>query len=80
LERVWSRIQKLTARAGKVKLVLRPKQEQLLHLLREHRALKPREIRDAIGVWKQGALDLLNPLIKAGSSGGSGRRRPAGMS
>jgi Fic family protein len=66
LERVWSRIQKLTARAGKVKLVLRPKQEQLLHLLREHRALKPREIWDAIGVSKQGALDLLNPLIKAG--------------
>jgi Fic family protein len=66
LERVWSRIQKLTARAGKAKLVLRPKQEQLLHLLREHRALKPREIWDAIGVSKQGALDLLNPLIKAG--------------
>jgi Fic family protein len=66
LERVWSRIQKLTARAGKTKLVLRPKQEQLLHLLREHRALKPREIWDAIGVSKQGALDLLNPLIKAG--------------
>ncbi|MEY2562208.1 MAG: hypothetical protein QOH88_401 [Verrucomicrobiota bacterium] len=65
LERVWSRIQKLTARAGKSKLVLRPKQEQLLHLLREHRALKPREIWDAIGVSKQGALDLLNPLIKA---------------
>jgi Fic family protein len=66
LERVWSRIQKLTARAGKMKLVLRPKQEQLLHLLREHRALKPREIWDAIGVSKQGALDLLRPLIKAG--------------
>jgi Fic family protein len=66
LERVWSRIQKLTARAGKEKLVLRPKQEQLLHLLREHKALTPREIWDAIGVSKQGALDLLRPLIKAG--------------
>src|SRR5881628_3984519 len=33
LERVWSRLQKLTARSGKAKLVLRPKQEQLLHLL-----------------------------------------------
>ena len=66
LERVWSRIQKLTAHAGKAKLVLRPKQEQLLHLLREHKAMTPRELWDAIGISKQGALDLLRPLIKAG--------------
>ncbi len=66
LERVWARIQKLTAHAGKKKLVLRPKQEQLLHLLREHKALAPREIWEAIGVSKQGALDLLRPLIEAG--------------
>jgi Fic family protein len=66
LERVWSRIQKLTARSGKAKLVLRPKQEQLLHLLREHKAMTPREIWDSVGVSKQGALDLLRPLIKAG--------------
>jgi Fic family protein len=66
LEQVWSRIQKLTARAGKSKLVLRPKQEQLLHLLREHKALTPREIWDAVGISKQGALDLLRPLMKAG--------------
>ena len=66
LERVWTRIQKLTAHAGKAKLVLRPKQEQLLHLLREHKALTPREIWDGVGVSKQGALDLLRPLIKAG--------------
>jgi Fic family protein len=66
LERVWTRIQKLTAHAGKTKLVLRPKQEQLLHLLREHKALTPREIWDGVGVSKQGALDLLRPLIKAG--------------
>jgi len=66
LERIWSRIQKLTARSGKAKLVLRPKQEQLLHLLREHKAMTPREIWDAVGVSKQGALDLLRPLMKAG--------------
>jgi Fic family protein len=66
LERVWSRIQKLTARGGKEKLVLRPRQEQLLHLLREHKAMTPREIWAAIGISKQGALDLLRPLIKAG--------------
>ena len=66
LEHVWTRIQKLTAHAGKAKLVLRPKQEQLLHLLREYKALAPREIWEAVGVSKQGALDLLRPLIKAG--------------
>ena len=66
LERVWTRIQKLTAHSGKTKLVLRPKQEQLLHLLREEKALTPREIWDGVGVSKQGALDLLRPLIKAG--------------
>lgn len=66
LERVWARIQKLTASAGKAKLVLRPKQEQLLRLLREHKAMAPREIWDALGISKQGTLDLLRPLIKAG--------------
>jgi Fic family protein len=66
LEHVWTRIQKLTAHAGKKKLVLRPKQEQLLHLLRERKALTPRELWEAVGVSKQGALDLLRPLIEAG--------------
>jgi len=66
LERIWNRIQLLTAHSRKAKLVLRPKQEQLLHLLREHKALAPREIWDGLGVSKQGALDLLRPLIKAG--------------
>ena len=65
LARVWTRIQKLSAHAGKTKLVLRPRQEQLLHLLRERKALTPREIWDGIGVSKQGALDLLQPLIEA---------------
>ncbi|HZS17866.1 MAG TPA: Fic family protein [Candidatus Udaeobacter sp.] len=66
LERVWTRLQKLTARSSKAKLVLRPKQEQLLHFLRERKAMTPREIWDAIGISKQGALDLLRPLIQAG--------------
>ncbi|CAN5397204.1 Fic family protein [soil metagenome] len=66
LGRVWTRIQKLTAHGGKGKLVLRPKQEQLLHLLRDKKAMTPREIWDGVGVSKQGALDLLRPLIKAG--------------
>jgi Fic family protein len=66
LEHVWTRIQRLTARAGKAKLVLRPKQEQLLDLLRDRRAMTPREIWEAVGISKQGALDLLRPLIQAG--------------
>ncbi len=66
LERIWTRIQKLTARSSKGKLVLRPKQEQLLHLLRDKHAMTPREIWDGVGVSKQGALDLLKPLMKAG--------------
>ena len=54
------------SRVGQEKLVLRPKQEQLLHLLRDNRGMTPRELWDALGVSKQGLLDLLRPLINAG--------------
>ncbi len=66
LEQVWTRVQHLTADAGPRKIVLRPKQEQLLRLLRDRQSLTPKEIRDGIGVSKQGAMDLLNPLLEAG--------------
>jgi Fic family protein len=66
LEHVWTRVQKLSAQTRQKKLVLRPKQEQLLQLLRDHKSLTPRELWDSLGVSKQGALDLLRPLIKAG--------------
>ena len=66
LEQVWTRIQHLSAGAGAKKIVLRPKQEQLLRLLRDRKSLTPQEIRDGIGVSKQGAMDLLNPLLEAG--------------
>jgi Fic family protein len=66
LERVWTRVQKLSAQSRQKKLVLRPKQEQLLHLLRDQKSLTPREIWDALNISRQGALDLLRPLIKAG--------------
>jgi Fic family protein len=66
LERVWQRVQKLSAQPGQEKLILRPKQEQLLQLLRDHKSMTPRELWEAIGVSKQGSLDLLRPLIKAG--------------
>lgn len=66
LEHVWTRVQKLSAQTRQKKLVLRPKQEQLLRLLRDHKSLTPRELWDGLGVSKQGTLDLLRPLIKAG--------------
>ena len=65
LERAWQRIQHFSARAKGKKLVLRPKQEQLLHLLREKGSLSPKEIWDGVGVSKQGAIDLLRPLMEA---------------
>ena len=66
LEKVWSRIQRLRAETGHKKIVLRPKQEKLLLLLRDHKSLTPRQIWEGIAVSKQGAMDILNPLIEAG--------------
>lgn len=66
LERVWQRVQKFTAQSGPAKLVLRPRQEQLLQLLRDHKSMTPSEIWEALDVSRQGAMDLLKPLIKAG--------------
>ena len=66
LERVWTRVQNFAAKTKQKKMVLRPKQEQLLQLLRDQKSLAPREIWDALAVSKQGALDLLRPLIQAG--------------
>jgi Fic family protein len=66
LERVWKRIQQLSAQSRGKKLVLRPRQEQLLQLLRERGSMSPGEIWDTLGVSKQGAMDLLRPLMKAG--------------
>lgn len=65
LERVWQRIQQLSASRGRAPLVLRPKQERLLQLLRAHGSLSPREIWSGLQVSKQGAMDLLRPLLKA---------------
>jgi cell filamentation protein, protein adenylyltransferase len=66
LEKVWVRVQKLSAASGSKKVVLRPKQEQLLQMLRHHGGMTPREIWEGLGVSKQGAMDLLHPLIEAG--------------
>jgi Fic family protein len=65
LERVWTRVQNLSVQSTK-KLVLRPKQEQLLQMLRDNKSMSPSGIWSALCISKQGALDLLNPLIDAG--------------
>ena len=64
LERAWQRIQQFPV-SGRAQLVLRPKQEQLLQLLRARGGLSPREIWDGLKISKQGAMDLIRPLIKA---------------
>lgn len=66
LEKVWSRVQRFTAETGSKKIVLRPKQEKLLNMLRDHASLTPRQIWDGLDVSRQGAMDLLRPLIEAG--------------
>ena len=65
LERVWLRIQTFQVKSPD-KLVLRPRQGQLLHLLRDHGSMAPGEIWKALGVSRQGAMDLLRPLLDAG--------------
>jgi Fic family protein len=65
LERVWLRIQALQVDSPG-KLILRPKQELLLQLLRDHGSMAPSEIWAELDVSRQGAMDLLNPLIEAG--------------
>ena len=65
LERVWLRVQAYDLKSPE-KLVLRPKQERLLELLRDHGTMAPAELWSALGVSKQGTMDLLRPLIAAG--------------
>lgn len=66
LERVWLRVQQFSAKSGMKKIVLNAKQERLLNLLREKRVLSPREIWKIFQISKQGAMNLLNPLLEAG--------------
>ena len=65
LERAWLRIQTFQVKSTR-KLVLRPRQEHLLHLLSDHGSMTPGEIWKELGVSRQGAMDLLRPLLDAG--------------
>jgi len=66
LNKVWKRIQRLSIHSGAPRLRLRPRQEQLLQALKEKGPLLPAEIWRTIGVSRQGAMDLLKPLLEAG--------------
>lgn len=65
LEKAWLRVQALS-RGPAQRLFLTPRQEELLKLLRDRGSLAPREIWDALSISRQGALDLLRPLIEKG--------------
>jgi Fic family protein len=65
LERTWLRVQALSVRPAS-RLLLRPKQELLLRMLRDRGSMTPAELWAALGVSRQGALDLLRPLLEAG--------------
>lgn len=65
LEQVWLRVQTYNVKSPE-KLVLRPKQEFLLKLLRDHGSMSPAEMWAGLAVSKQGAMDLLRPLLDAG--------------
>lgn len=66
LGRAWERMGQLSLASAQARLVLRPRQEQLLRLLGQRRGMAPAEIRSALKVSKQGAMDLLRPLVDAG--------------
>ncbi len=66
LERVWERMGKFAVAASRERVVLRPRQEQLLKALGKSGGLTPAEIWATLKVSRQGAMDLLRPLLKAG--------------
>lgn len=65
LEDVYRRLPSIGAERRAEWLTLRPKQHELLRLLQERKSLAPRDIWSALGVSRQGALDLLKPMMKA---------------
>ena len=65
LEQVWLRVQTYIMKSPE-KIVLRPKQELLLKLLRDHGSLPSSELWALLSVSKQGAMDLLRPLLELG--------------
>jgi len=65
LDRAWKRVISLPKTKELKRLVLTPKQEKLLMLLRDSGHLTAKEISSALKVTVQGAHFILTPLIKA---------------
>ena len=65
LDSARDRIQAISAESGQEPILLRPRQEQLLRMLRDEGPLAPRRIWEGLGVSRQGAMDLLRPLLAA---------------
>jgi len=65
LKRVWLRLQKFQGSSTE-KINLTPRQEQLLGLLRDHGSLAPAEIWEHLELSRQGAMNIITPLLKAG--------------
>jgi Fic family protein len=65
LERVWLRLKKFQG-SKSTKINLTPRQEHLLGLLRDHRSMAPAEIWEHLKVSRQGAMNIITPLLKAG--------------
>jgi Fic family protein len=65
LERVWLRLQKFQD-SSSTKINLTPRQEHLLGLLRDHGSLAPAEIWKHLKVSRQGAMNIITPLVEVG--------------
>lgn len=65
LERAWKRLEAVGAGRKSAQIILTPKQEKLLALLREG-PLGVKEIQRNLKVTKPGAHHILKPLLKAG--------------
>ena len=65
LGRVWLRLQKFQASSA-AKITLTPRQEHLLGLLSDHGSLAPAEIWNLLNVSRQGAMNIITPLLNAG--------------
>ncbi|MGK0176649.1 MAG: Fic family protein [Lentimonas sp.] len=64
LRQVWLRLQKFRA-SSTTKITLTPRQEHLLGLLCDHGSLAPAEIWEYLKVSRQGAMNILKPLLDA---------------
>ncbi len=66
LERVLERVESLASKKVGAKIVLTPKQERFLYLLRDKNGLSPSEVWKELKVTKQGAAKILKPLLDSG--------------